>query len=111
MERQRKNELKDLNLRAWNEEQNVFPVQSSLDSNMKKNTAFIKRLRTGINAAAVSTFTQEVRSLSLHRYLTEIVSACYEGLCKLKTAGEIAAGVEVVSALHQRFGPEEFTCY
>ncbi|KAI7569410.1 ARM repeat-containing protein [Hortaea werneckii] len=111
MERQRKNELKDLNLRAWDGEQNVFPVQSSLDSNMKKNTAFIKRLRTGINAAAVSTFIQEVRSLSLHRYLTEIVSACYEGLCKLKTAGEIAAGVEVVSALHQRFGPEEFTCY
>jgi len=89
----------------------VFPVQPPLDSNMKKNTAFIKRLRTGINAAAVNTFLQEIRSLSLHRYLTEIVSACYEGLCKLKTAGEIVAGVEVVSALHQRFGPDEFTCY
>lgn len=111
MERQRKCELKELNSGAWNGDKGVFPVQPSLDSNMKKNTAFIKRLRTGINAAAVSTFTQEVRSLSLHRYLTEIVSACYEGLCKLKTAGEIAAGVEVVSALHQRFGPDDFTCY
>jgi regulator of nonsense transcripts 2 len=30
-------------------------------------------------------------------------------LCKLKSPGEIAAGVEVVSALHQRFGPWEFT--
>lgn len=29
----------------------------------------------------------------------------------MKTPGEVAAGVEVVSALHQRFGPEEFTCY
>ena len=78
---------------------------------MKKNTAFIKRLRTAINAAGVNTFLQEIRTLSLHKYLTEIVSACFEGLCKLRVAGEIAAGVEVVSALHQRFGAEEFTCY
>ncbi|KAK5109593.1 hypothetical protein LTR62_006830 [Meristemomyces frigidus] len=111
MERQRKRELKELNARAWGGDKNVFPVQPSLDSNMKKNTAFIKRLRTAINAAGVSIFMQEVRTLSLHRYLTEIVSACYEGLGKLKTAGEVAAGVEVVCALHQRFGPEEFTCY
>ena len=78
---------------------------------MKKNTAFIKRARTAINAAGVTTFLQEIRTLSLHKYLTEIVSACFEGLCKLKSSGEVAAGVEVVSALHQRFGPEEFSCY
>jgi regulator of nonsense transcripts 2 len=30
-------------------------------------------------------------------------------LCKLKSPGEIEAGVEIVSALHQRFGPAEFT--
>lgn len=111
MERQRKRELHNLNTRAWNGEQDVFPTQGSLDSNMKKNTAFIKRLRTAITAGGVSTFLQEIRSLSLHKYLTEIVSACFEGLCKLKAAGEIAAGVEIVSALHQRFGPEDFTCY
>lgn len=78
---------------------------------MKKNTAFIKRLRTAINAAGLSVFLQEIKTLSLHKYLSEIISACYEGLCKLKTPGEIAAGVEIVSALHQRFGPEEFTSY
>jgi regulator of nonsense transcripts 2 len=78
---------------------------------MKKNTAFIKRLRTAVNAASQSQFIQEIRSLSLHKYLSEIISACYEGLCKLKTPGEIAAGVEIVSALHQRFGPTEFTGY
>lgn len=54
---------------------------------------------------------QEIRSLSLQKYLSEIISASYEGLCKLKTPGEIAAGVEIVSALHQRFGPLEYTCY
>src|SRR6185437_2411246 len=73
------------------------------------NTAFIKRLRTAISAATLSTFLQEIRTLSLHKYLSEIISACYEGLCKLKSPGEIAAGVEIVCALHQRFGPAEFT--
>ncbi|KAJ4354264.1 mRNA decay protein [Didymosphaeria variabile] len=111
MERQRKRELRELNIRAWNGEQDVFPVQASLDSSMKKNTAYIKRLRTGIQASAQSQFLQDVQTLSLHKYLSEIISACYEGLCKLKTPAEIATGVEVVSALHQRFGPTEFTAY
>jgi regulator of nonsense transcripts 2 len=89
----------------------VFAVQGSLDSSMKKNTAFIKRLRTAINAASQSQFLQDIRTLSLHKYLSEIISACYEGLCKLKTPGEIATGVEIISALHQRFGAAEFTGY
>lgn len=87
----------------------IFPVQKSLDSSLKKNTAFIKRLRTAVSAATLNTFLQEIRSLSLHKYLSEIISACYEGLCRLKSPGEIEAGVEIVSALHQRFGPSEFT--
>jgi regulator of nonsense transcripts 2 len=78
---------------------------------MKKNTALIKRLRTAITPANVATFLQEIRSLSLHKYLTEIISACFEGLTKLKVAGDITAGVEIISALHQRFGPDEFTGY
>ena len=89
----------------------VFPANGSLDSSLKKNTAFIKRLRTAITAPTLNTFHQEIRSLSLHKYLSEIVSASYEGLCRLKTPAEIAAGVEIVSALHQRFGPAEYTCY
>lgn len=78
---------------------------------MKKNTAFIKRLRTAITPATLSTFLQEIRTLSLHKYLSEIIAACYEGLCRLKSPGEIDAGVEIVSALHLRFGPTEFTEY
>jgi regulator of nonsense transcripts 2 len=78
---------------------------------MKKNTAFIKRLRTAITPATLSTFLQEIKTVSLSKYLSEIVSACHEGLCKLKSPGEIEAGVEIVSALHQRFGPAEFTSY
>lgn len=87
----------------------VFPVSKSLDSALKKNTAFIKRIRTGINAPSQQAFLSDIRTLSLHKYLSEIISACYEGLCKLKSPGEIAVGVEIASALHQRFGPAEFT--
>ncbi|RAH71837.1 regulator of nonsense transcripts 2 [Aspergillus aculeatinus CBS 121060] len=109
MDRHRKRELRDLNERAWAGETDAFPVSKSLDSALKKNTAFIKRLRTGINASAQATFLADIRTLSLHKYLSEIISACYEGLCKLKSPGEIATGVEIASALHQRFGPGEFT--
>ncbi|KAF9881371.1 MIF4G domain-containing protein [Colletotrichum karsti] len=111
MDRARKRELRSLNTRAWDGETDLFAVSKSLDSSLKKNTAFIKRLRTAISAATLNTFLQEIRALSLHKYLSEIVSACYEGLCKLKSPGEIEAGVEIVSALHQRFGPSEFTEY
>ncbi|KAI1499350.1 armadillo-type protein [Biscogniauxia marginata] len=109
MDRSRKRELLSLNQRAWNGEHDVFPVSSSLDSSLKKNTAFIKRLRTAVTPTTQNTFLQEIRTVSLLKYLSEIISACYEGLCKLKTSGEIDAAVEIVSALHQRFGPGEFT--
>ncbi|KAI9824459.1 MAG: hypothetical protein M1832_001994 [Thelocarpon impressellum] len=111
MDARRKRELRELNIRVWAGEHGVFPVSPSLDSSLKKNTAFIKRLRTGITAPTLTTFLQDIRGLSLQKYLSEIISASYEGLCRLKSPGEIAAGVEIVSALHQRFGPADFTCF
>ena len=121
-------ELRETNTRAWAGERGLFGystmvwamltvstdlfiVNTNLDSSLKKNTAFIKRLRTAVTATSAPTFLQEIRTLSLQKYLSEIISASYEGLCKLKTPGEIAAGVEIVSALHQRFGPADYTCY
>ncbi|CAL8575927.1 mRNA decay protein [Xanthoria parietina] len=111
MDPKRKRDLRDLNARAWAGEKGVFQVNPTLDSALKKNTAFIKRLRTAISESTAPTFLQEVRLLSLHKYLSEITSASYEGLCKLKNPGEVAAGIEVISALHQRFGPGEYTSF
>ncbi|KAI9718618.1 MAG: hypothetical protein M1812_004069 [Candelaria pacifica] len=111
MDRQRKRELRELNTRAWVGDKDVFSLEGSLDSSLKKNTAFIKRLRTAITATSLPTSLQEIRTLSLHKYLSEVIAACYEGICRLRTPGEVAAGVEVISSLHQRFGPEQFTCY
>lgn len=76
---------------------------------MKKNTAFIRKLRTGISASAQAGFLSEIKTLSLQKYLSEIISATAEGLGRLKISGDISAGVEIVSALHQRFGPSDFT--
>ncbi|ETN43471.1 uncharacterized protein HMPREF1541_02630 [Cyphellophora europaea CBS 101466] len=109
MDRRRRRELRDLNIKAWEGSKDLFLVATSLDSSLKKNTAFIKRLRTGINATGQSTLLNEIKILSLEKYLSEIISATAEGLSKLKTTVEIAAGTEVVSALHQRFGPSAFT--
>lgn len=89
--------------------EDVYNVAASLDSSLKKNTAFIKRLRTGLSSTSQETFLTEIRTLSLQKYLSEIISATAEGLTKLRTASDIATGVEVVSALHQRFGPTDFT--
>ncbi|PHH59009.1 hypothetical protein CDD81_3946 [Ophiocordyceps australis] len=111
MDRVRKRELRVLNQRAWNGDKDVIVVGDTLDSSLKKNTAFIKRLRTAITPATLSTFLHEIRTLSLHKYLSEIISACYEGLCRLKSSAEIDAGAEIVSALHQRFGPVDFTSH
>ncbi|KAI9788052.1 MAG: hypothetical protein M1816_007264 [Peltula sp. TS41687] len=109
MERWKKYELRELNAKPWLGQKEIFPINDSLDSSLKKNTAFIKRLRTSIASGTLSSFLQDIRGLSLHKYLSEIIPACYEGLCKLKTPAELSAGVEIVSALHQRFGPAEFT--
>ncbi|CAK7273069.1 mRNA decay protein [Sporothrix epigloea] len=111
MDRAKKRQLRVLNERAWAGEQDLFAVNKSLDSSLKKNTAFIRRLRTAISSTTVNSLLQEIASLSLSKYLSEIVSACYEGLLRIKTPADIEAGVEIVSALHQRFGPADFTEY
>ena len=64
-----------------------------------------------MTSSSAATCLQEIRTLSLHKYLSEVISATFEGLCKLKTPADVASGVEIVSALHQRFGPAEFTSY
>lgn len=87
----------------------ILDISKPLDSSLKKNTAFIKRLRTGITSTALAGFLTEVQTLSLQKYISEIISAAAEGVSRLKTPGELSAGVEIVSALHQRFGPGEFT--
>lgn len=75
---------------------------------MKRNTAVIKRLRTQLTGDSLPTILKELATVSLEKYLSEVVSAVAEGLQKVRTSADIAAAVETVSALHQRFG-KQFT--
>ncbi|KAI8373653.1 armadillo-type protein [Choanephora cucurbitarum] len=50
----------------------------------------------------------DINKLNLEKYISEIVSSIMEGMAKCKSNVDIAACVEVISALHQRF-PNTFT--
>ncbi|ODQ55597.1 ARM repeat-containing protein [Saitoella complicata NRRL Y-17804] len=108
--RERKRQLHHLNSRAWSGEPNLFKTSSSLDSSLKKNTAFIKKVRTALTAEKQAELLKDVQSLSLEKYLSEVVSGVAEGLGTCKTQAAVLAGVEIVSALHQRFSTR-FTPY
>ncbi|KAI9600923.1 hypothetical protein H4Q26_000717 [Puccinia striiformis f. sp. tritici PST-130] len=57
---------------------------------LKKNTAFIKRLKTGLHTYEnVLVLIKETGTLSLDKYLSEISIASNEGLTKCKSAAEI----------------------
>ncbi|KAK9450604.1 armadillo-type protein [Limtongia smithiae] len=101
--RQRRAVLLKLNYAAWNGQTDIFPTAKSLDLSLKKNTAFIKRLRTSISAESQDALLKEIASLSLEKYLSEVISAAAEGLARCRLTADIWAAVEVVSALHQRF--------
>lgn len=97
----RRKELFLRNQQAWYEGP-LLETASRLDSSLKKNTAFIKKVRTFSKEQSQS-LLDDVRTLSLEKYLSEIILSIGEGLLKLNTNSEITVCAEVVSALHQRF--------
>jgi regulator of nonsense transcripts 2 len=67
----------------------------NLDSNIKKNTTFIKKCKTSLAADYRQQLLNDIKKLSLEKYISEIVVSVMEGLLKCKTSTDIAAGVEV----------------
>ncbi|KAK6537369.1 hypothetical protein TWF694_011561 [Orbilia ellipsospora] len=102
--RSRKRELKKLNQLIWEGRTDVFTVKPPLDTSFKKNTAVIKKFRTSLTPDNTTSLLKDIATVSLEKYLPEVISAVSEGLLKAKVAGDINTAVEVVSALHQRFG-------
>ncbi|GAN06684.1 nonsense-mediated mRNA decay factor protein [Mucor ambiguus] len=101
-----KKELRRLNKLAWERGKGETP--KNLDSNIKKNTTFIKKCKTSLGTDMRTQLLNDINKLSLEKYISEIVGSVMEGLLKCKTSVDIAASVEVISALHQRF-PDTFT--
>ncbi|KAF9403150.1 hypothetical protein BGX21_006677 [Mortierella sp. AD011] len=102
-----RHELRLANLRAWQEKPDPSALKN-LDSNIKKNTGFIKKCKTGLTADVSAQLLNDIKKLSLEKYISEIVAAILEGLLRCKLSVDVAAAVEVISALHQRF-PDTFT--
>lgn len=98
-------ELFYLNHRVSTEE-NVFKTDENLNLSLKKNTAFIKKIRTSINSEQCENIINSIKSLSLEKYISEIPSALIEGLSKIQKNDDIVASMQIVSCLNQRFRNE-----
>ena len=73
----------------------------SLDGSIKKNSSFIKKLKTSLTKETLPQLSAELLSLKLEKYLEEIVVAITDNP-KLKQVDVIAA-LEISSLLNQRF--------
>ncbi|KAG7662699.1 NMD2 [[Candida] subhashii] len=104
----KRKDLYELNTKAWNGE-HTFKTVSKLDSSLKKNTAFIKKIKI-VNADQCKSILKDIETLSIERYLSEVIVSLTEALCKVSKNDDILAAMDIVSALHQRF-TSEFSPY
>ncbi|KAL1487315.1 hypothetical protein MTO96_008098 [Rhipicephalus appendiculatus] len=93
-----KSELRSKNLAAsGNRPEEAF--FSRLDSNLRKNTAFVKKLKT-ISEAQRDSLLKDMAGLNLTKYISEVAAAIVEAKLKMS---DIQTAVIVCSSLHQRY--------
>ncbi|KAI0743348.1 ARM repeat-containing protein [Daedaleopsis nitida] len=95
--------LKELNVTQAGKE----PAKA-LDSSLKRHTALIKRMKQSLGQENRDHIIKDIDTLSLEKYVEEIVGAVAEGILRCKTEKDVWSAVEIVSALHRRF-PKAFT--
>ncbi|KAJ7680426.1 ARM repeat-containing protein [Mycena polygramma] len=81
---------------------------SKLDSSLKRHTALIKRMRQSMAMDNRDQILKDIDTLSLEKYVDEIVGAAVEGVARCKTEKDVWSAVEIISLLHRRF-PATFT--
>ncbi|KAF7321619.1 Nonsense-mediated mRNA decay factor [Mycena kentingensis (nom. inval.)] len=81
---------------------------SKLDSSLKRHTALIKRMRQSMALDNRDQIFKDIETLSLEKYVDEIVGATVEGLARCKSEKDVWSAVEIISLLHRRF-PATFT--
>ncbi|KAG0669044.1 hypothetical protein C6P45_004184 [Maudiozyma exigua] len=75
-----------------------------LDTSIKKNTGFIKKLRKGFTKENKNSLLKDIGEISLEKYLSEIISTINEVTSNISNKNdEILTAIEVISAMHQRF--------
>ncbi|KAF5393301.1 hypothetical protein D9757_000666 [Collybiopsis confluens] len=81
---------------------------SKLDSSLKRHTALIKRMRQSMASDNREQILKDIDTLSVEKYLDEIVGAALDGITRCKTERDVWSAVEILSAFHRRF-PATFT--
>ena len=67
----------------------------AVDSSLKRHTALIKRMRQSLGLENRDHILKDVESLSLEKYVDEIIGAVAEGILRCKTEKDVWSAVEV----------------
>lgn len=97
-----KSELRSQNLNCVRPPDNYF---SKLDSGLKKNTTFVKKLKS-FSAPQVDVLLKDLGALNLTKYISEVAAAIAEAKLKMS---DIPAAINLCSVLHQTYS--EFSTF
>ena len=67
----------------------------SLDSSLKRHTAFIKKIRQSVGAENRDQLLKDIETLSLGKHVDELDSAVLEGILRCKSEKDVWSAVEV----------------
>ncbi|XP_013182945.2 regulator of nonsense transcripts 2 [Amyelois transitella] len=91
-----KTEMRNLNLTCVRPPENHF---SKLDSGLKKNTTFVKKLKS-FSATQMDTLLKDFSVLNLTKYISEVAAAIAEAKLKMS---DIPAAINICSVLHRTY--------
>ncbi|CAG9566638.1 unnamed protein product [Danaus chrysippus] len=94
--------LRNQNLNCVRPPDNHF---SKLDSGLKKNTTFVKKLKS-FSATQLDALSKDLSTLNLTKYISEVASAIAEAKLKMS---DISAAITLCSTLHQTYS--EFSSF
>jgi regulator of nonsense transcripts 2 len=85
---------------AWYEAAELFLTSStgsgkSLDSSLKRHTAFIKKTRQSVGAENRDQLLKDIETLSLEKHVDELDSAVLEGISRCKSEKDVWSAVDV----------------
>ncbi|XP_038207434.1 regulator of nonsense transcripts 2 [Zerene cesonia] len=97
-----KSDMRNQNLNCVRPPDNYF---SKLDSGLKKNTTFVKKLKS-FSATQLDALMKDFNALNLTKYISEVAAALAEAKLKMS---DIAAAINLCSSLHRTYA--EFSSF
>lgn len=91
-----KEEIRSSNMNVTRPAESYF---TTLDSSLKKNTTFVKKLKN-FSAPQLSSVLKDMSNLNLTKYVSEVASALVEAKLKMT---DIVPAIKVCSYLHQTY--------